>query len=440
MISCCEVMSDPTIGDAEFREATVKISTQGSDFSSTSPPPDHRPITRPLAGLTVIDLTHALSGPTCTNMLAMFGASVIKIERIGVGDDFRHYTEHAGLPGMSVPFAGVNTGKKSVTLDLKSPAALEIVQKLVSRGDILVENFRPGVATKLGLDWNSLRKINPALIHASISGFGQTGELRDWTAYDHIVQAMSGMMWMNGEPGTDPMKVGFPIIDTFTGYMALIGILAALQRRHTTGEGESIDVAMLDSAFSLIGNAVPIYFHTNEVRGRTGNRGYRLVATSETYRTLDGHIAIGANHQHQIEALCSVLKCEWLLTDARFATHKDRVRNHEALRAALAELFAKVNGQDIEPKLAARHVPVAYVRELAQILEHPHWRERKLFLESELPGSEQPLRLAGPGFQFGSGKLQVGAVPELGEHTDEVLTSIGYDAETIASMRRDGAI
>jgi CoA:oxalate CoA-transferase len=434
-------MSDQTIADAEFREAPAPMSRDAAEpASQSSTSSDSRPRTRPLADITVVDLTHALSGPTCTNMLALLGATVIKIERIGVGDDFRHYTEHAGLPGMSVPFAGVNTGKQSITLDLKSPAGLEIVSKLVSRGDILVENFRPGVAAKLGLDWNSLRRINPRLIHASISGFGQTGELRDWTAYDHIVQAMSGIMWMNGEPDTDPMKVGFPIIDTFTGYMAVIGILAALQRRHTTGEGESIDVAMLDSAFNLIGNAVPIYFQTNEVRSRTGNRGYRLVATSETYRTLDGHIAIGANHQHQIDALCGVLGCDWLLRDPRFATHKDRVRNHEALRSALAELFANVNGAEIEPQLAARHVPVAYVRDIGQVLRHPHWQERHLFLESELPGSDQPLRLAGPGFQLGSGKLEAGPVPQLGQHTEAVLESIGYDAESIATLRRDGVI
>jgi CoA:oxalate CoA-transferase len=432
--------SDPTIGDAEFREASVKLSQRDDTASRAPVRADDRPVTRPLEGVTVVDLTHALSGPTCTNLLAMLGATVIKVERLGVGDDFRHYTEHAGLPGMSIPFAGVNNGKKSLTLDLKSPKALKIIEKLVRRGDILVENFRPGVAAKLGLDWNSLRTINPKLIHASISGFGQTGELRDWTAYDHIVQAMSGMMWMNGEPDTDPMKVGFPVIDTFTGYMAVIGILAALQRRHTTGEGEFIDVAMLDSAFNLIGTAVPIYFYTNEVRSRTGNKGYRLVATSETYRTLDGHIAIGANHQHQIEALCDVLGCDWLLTDARFATHKDRVRNHEALRGALAEVFSKTNGEEIEPKLAARHVPVAYVRDLGQILKHPHWHERNLFLESDLPGADQPVRLAGPGFQLGSGRLHAGPVPELGQHTTEILEDIGYDAEAIAALRRDGVI
>ena len=432
-------MSDPTVGDSEFRESALDLSSQDS-ARARARTADSRPISKPLAGLTILDLTHALSGPTCTNMLAMLGADVIKVERIGLGDDFRHYTEHAGLPGMSVPFAAVNTGKQSITLDLKSPRALEIIGKLAQKADVFVENFRPGVAQNLKLDWASLRKLNPRLIHASISGFGQTGELRDWTAYDHIVQAMSGMMWMNGEPDSEPMKVGFPLIDTFTGYMAVIGILAALQRRHTTGEGESIDVAMLDSAFNLIGNAVPIYFYTNELRSRTGNRGYRLVATSETYRTQDGHIAIGANHQHQIEALCDVLGCQWLVQDPRFATHKDRVKHHEELRGALAEVFANSNGEEIEPRLARRHVPVAFVRNLAQILDHPHWHERNLFLDSELPGADQPLRIAGPGFQLGSGRLTAGPVPRLGEHTEEILRSIGYDAETIASLRRDAVV
>ena len=240
---------------------------------------------KPLEGVRVLDLSHALSGPTCTNMLAMLGAEVIKVERPGVGDDFRHYTEHAGMPGMSIPFAGTNTGKKSITLDFRKPEALAVIHKLAETTDLLVENFRPGVASKLGLDWQTMKGINKGLVYASISGFGQTGKFRDWTAYDHIVQAMSGIMWMNGDPEGGPMKVGFPIIDTFSGYMAVIGLLAALHRRDATGEGDFVDVAMLDSAFNLMGGAIPTYFYTGEVRGRTGNRGYRLVATSETYRT-----------------------------------------------------------------------------------------------------------------------------------------------------------
>lgn len=428
-------------GENEFREAALAFDSdyEGADAGAVAEG-DPRPVTRPLAGVRVVDLTHALSGPTCTNMLALLGADVIKIERPGVGDDFRHYTEHAGKPGMSVPFAGTNNGKRSITLDLKLPRAIEVVNRLVRKGDVLVENFRPGVAAKLGLDWTALKVLNPGLIYASISGFGQTGRLRDWTAYDHIVQAMSGMMWMNGEPDSDPMKVGFPIIDTFTGYMALVGILSALHRRSQTGEGDFVDVAMLDSAFNLMGGAVPTYFYTNEVRHRTGNRGYRLVATSETYRTRDGYIAIGANHQHQIAALCDVLDCAWLLEDARFATHRARVDNHEALRTALTEIFAQAEGLEIEPRLAARHVPVAFVRNLAQILSHPHLRERGIFLESEIPGGDAPLRVVGPGFQLGSGKLAAGAVPVLGEHNDTVLAELGFDRAEIEEMRSQGVL
>ena len=353
--------------------------SQGEDGVQRAP-------TRPLEGVRVLDLSHALSGPTCTNLLATLGADVVKVERPGVGDDFRHYTEHAGLPGMSVPFAAANTGKRSITIDLKTEKGRAIVRDLAARSDLLVENFRPGVATKLGLDWESLRKVNRGLVYASISGFGQTGTLRDWTAYDHIVQAMSGIMWMNGNPDDEPMKVGFPIIDTFSGYMAVIGLLAALHRRDKTGEGDFVDVAMLDSAFNLMGAAIPTYFYTGEVRGRTGNKGYRLVATSETYRTADGYISIGANHQHQIEALCDVLHCGWLLEDARFATHRDRVANHHALRKELEDIFREHNGEEVEPRLAARHVPVAFVRNLGQVLKHPHFAERDIFLEFGIAG------------------------------------------------------
>ncbi|RHW19258.1 CoA transferase [Sphingomonas gilva] len=395
---------------------------------------------KPLEGVRVLDLSHALSGPTCTNMLALLGADVVKVERPGVGDDFRHYTEHAGMAGMSVPFAGVNTGKKSITLDFKKPEAREVILKLAERSDLLVENFRPGVATKLGLDYDTLRQVNKGLVYASISGFGQTGKFRDWTAYDHIVQAMSGIMWMNGDPDGGPMKVGFPIIDTFSGYMAVIGLLAALHRRDKTGEGDFVDVAMLDSAFSLMGGAIPTYFYTGEVRGRTGNRGYRLVATSETYRTADGYIAIGANHQHQIEAMCRVLHCESLLQDERFADHKSRVRNHEELRMALSDIFREHNGEEIEPRLAAAHVPVAFVRNLGQVLNHPHFKEREIFLDAELPGADDPLKLVGPGFQLGSGRLEAGAVPTLGQHTDEILAGLGYDAGGIEALRAAGAV
>lgn len=395
---------------------------------------------KPLEGIRVLDLSHALSGPTCTNMLAMLGAEVIKVERPGVGDDFRHYTEHAGMPGMSIPFAGTNTGKKSVTLDFKKPEAREVLLDLVRTSDLLVENFRPGVADKLKLNYETLRKINKGLVYASISGFGQTGTFRDWTAYDHIVQAMSGIMWMNGDPDGGPMKVGFPIIDTFSGYMAVIGLLAALHRRDKTGEGDFVDVAMLDSAFNLMGGAIPTYFYTGEVRARTGNRGYRLVATSETYPTADGYIAIGANHQHQIEAMCRVLDCGWLLDDERFANHKGRVDNYEALRAALVTIFKDRKGEEIEPQLAAANVPVAYVRNLAQILNHPHFKERDIFLEAELPGADAPLKLIGPGFQLGSGKLEAGPVPTLGQHTEEVLRDLGYNDAKIAALRAAEAL
>ncbi len=395
---------------------------------------------KPLEGVKVLDLSHALSGPTCTQMLALLGADVVKIERPGVGDDFRHYTEHAGLPGMSVPFAATNTGKRSLTLDFKHPRAREVIHRLAKQSDLLVENFRPGVPKKFGLDYESLKAVNPGLVYCSISGFGQTGAFRDWTAYDHIVQAMSGIMWMSGEPDAGPLKVGFPMIDTFTGYMAVIGILAALRKRDLTGEGDFVDVAMLDSAFKLMGGSLSTYFYSGEMPKRAGNRGYRLVATADIYQTADGYIALGANHQHQIDALCRVLGDETLLDDPRFKTHKDRVENYEALSKTLADMFIKFPGAELEAKLSSAQVPVSIVRDMAQITAHPHFDERKVFLDAQMPGAAEPLKVVGPGFQMANAEIEAGAVPTLGQHTDDVLKGLGFTASEIASLRAEGAV
>ncbi|MFM6853761.1 MAG: CaiB/BaiF CoA transferase family protein, partial [Sphingopyxis sp.] len=184
----------------------------------------------PLAGVRVIDFTHAIAGPTCTQMLHQLGATVIKVEPPGRGDDFRHYTEHAGLPGMSVPFAAVNAGKKSLCLNLKMTQGQGIAHALLADADVVVDNFRPGVMARLGLGWDALHAANPRLIMLSLSGFGQTGPMRDWGAYDHVAQAVSGMAMMNAN-ADGPVKIGVPVVDSFTGYLGVIAIMAALRER-----------------------------------------------------------------------------------------------------------------------------------------------------------------------------------------------------------------
>lgn len=392
-----------------------------------------------LDGVRVLDFTHAISGPTCTAMLALLGAEVIKVERPDGGDPLRSYTEHAGPPLMSTPFGAVNGGKRSIAIDLKSEAGRAAIRRIAETADIVVENFRPGVMDRLGYGAPALMEANPRLIYCSITGFGQTGFFRNYGAYDHIVQAMSGLAMLNaGAEG--PHMIGIPLIDGFSGYMAVVAILAAVLKRERTGQGEYVDVAMLDATLRLLNTQLATYFHTGKVPQAVGNRGFRMVATSEFYRTADGWIALGANNQEQVKAFLDVVGRPELLDDPRFATHKRRVENYDALKALLQQLFLPLSGEELEPRLAAARVPVAWVRNIAQIAEHPHFRERPLFHPVDLPGSDRPLMGMGPGFLFASGTPQPGPVPVLGQDTEAVLAEVGYDAGAIAQLRAAGAV
>lgn len=393
---------------------------------------------KPLAGIRVLDFTHAIAGPTCTQMLQQLGAEVIKIEPPEKGDDFRHYTEHAGLPGMSVPFASANVGKRSVTLNLKSEDGRGIARDLAARADVVVENYRPGVIARLGLGWEELQAANPRLIMLSLSGFGQTGPLRDWGAYDHIAQAVSGMAIMNGtEAG--PFKIGLPVVDCFTGYLGTIAVLSALRERDQTGAGKRIDVAMLDAALKIMGSAASVWSFTGVAPKGTGNRGFRLVATAEYYATSDGWIALGANHQHQIEVLFRVFGREDMLADPRFATHEARVENYAALKGWLTVFLLSQSAAELEVALTSAGVPAAMLRDVGEIMQHPHMKARGLVEQASLPGTDRLLDVLGPGFAVErSGEPE--HVPALGEHTDAVLSELGYDAAAIAALRAAKAI
>jgi CoA:oxalate CoA-transferase len=396
---------------------------------------------KPLDGVKVLDFTHALAGPFCTYHLGLLGADVVKIERPGFGDDFRHYTAHGGVKLMSGPFIAANAGKRSLTLDLKAPAAREVIRRLAARGDVVVENFRPGVAKTLGLDAVSLQAINPKLVYASISGFGQTGVMRDWPAIDHIVQAISGLMQVNGEPEQDPLRVGIPIADTFSGFLTAYAILAALLQRARTGTGQVIDVGMLDAALVMMSQIIPGVALTGEPPKRSGNRGFRMVAGSDTYKTRDGFICIGANWQPQFEGLCGVLGEEWLLSDPRFIDDDARMKNTVALRAELQRAFADKSAAELEGKLAKAKVPAGKVRNLLETMSHPHVVEREFFNATDVPGLDKPATLAGAGFRFAhDGPTRQNAVATLGQHNHEVLAELGFTGTEIDGMRSAGTI
>lgn len=379
-----------------------------------------------LQGIRVLDFSHALAGPLCTYHLALLGADVIKVERPEVGDDLRQYTEHAGAKNMSAPFVAANAAKRSITLDLKSAHGLEAVRRLAQRADVVIENFRPGVPERLGIDHATLQALNPRIVYCSLTGFGATGELKQWAAYDHIVQAMSGIMWLNGEPDQGPLKVGLPFADTFSGYVAAFSIMAALFQRERNGQGQFIDIGMLDATLVLLSQGIATYQMSGVDPIRTGNRGYRLVATADTYATKDGHLSIGANHQHQFAAMCKAMGWDDILTDPRFADHRARTENNEELRRLLELRFGQSMAAEVELKLASAKVPVAMVRRIADIIQHPHVRQRELFVEAEVPGLDAHIQLTGSGFRFDDEvPLRSARVPAIGEHTAAILEEIG---------------
>ena len=371
---------------------------------------------RPLDGIRVLDFTHALAGPFCTYHLAMLGADVIKVERPRGGDDFRHYSMHPGLPGMSAPFIAANSGKRSIVIDLKAPAAAEVLRRLILRSDVMVENFRPGVPKKLGIDWETVKGTNPRIIYCSITGFGQTGAMRDWPAYDHVVQAVSGAMMTNGEPGSGPLKVGFPLSDTFAGFMAAYAILAALLQRGSDGEGQAIDVSLMDATMVMLAQVVAGTALTGEPPKRTGNRGFRLFSG----KCVNLFEVLGARH---------------LLTDERFATDAARMQNNDALHEILTDILAEQSASELERKLVQAQVPAGRVRSLDEVIDEPHVAERGLLLTTALPNG-QSSRIVGKGYRSTTDVAPTPtAAPRLAEHADEILSDLGYTRDEIARLK-----
>jgi len=371
-------------------------------------------MTQPLAGIRVTDLTHAFSGPFCTQQLQLLGADVIKVEPPDTGDDFR---------ARPAAFIALNAGKRSVVLDLKTEADKDVLRRLVERSDVLVENFRPGVTEKLGITWEILRDVNPRLIYCSISGFGQRGPLRDFPAIEWSVQAMSGMSDAYLADESDGARLGLGVLDPFSGYVAFSAILAALLQRQHTGIGQCIDTAMLDAALLLM--APRVAEHGLDADGSIG-LGRR--PTMVRYRARDRRLFVGALHRKWFERLCQIIDAPELVEDPRFADARAQAANADALIAAIEAKLSARPAAEWERELVRAGLPASVVRTLGELVGHPHVQERGVLQPVRVPESADPVVIVGAGFQFehDAPRFQ-GPVPRLGEHTRDVLTELGLD-------------
>jgi crotonobetainyl-CoA:carnitine CoA-transferase CaiB-like acyl-CoA transferase len=396
-----------------------------------------------LAGVRVVDVTNVLAGPFCTFQLALLGADVIKVEIPGSGDLARQLGADPELNRrfMGASFLAQNAGKRSLTLNLKQPDGREIFTRLAGTADVLVENFRPGVLARLGLDYDRLAAANPGLIYCAISGFGQDGPLRDNPAYDQIIQGLSGVMSVTGEAGTGPMRAGFPVCDTIGGLTAAFAICGALYHRRRTGRGTFIDVSMLDATLVALGWVVSNYLIAGEIPRRMGNENV-TASPSGAFRTADGLLNIAANTQEQFEALCRVLGRGELIRDSRFASRADRLANRLALNDELERTLLGRTAAEWAARLTAAGVPAGEVLTVPQILSHPQVTARGLVERfAEVPGADRPIAVVTAGFTLAGQRPHAGAPPPvLGEHTGQILGELGYTAEDIERFRREGVL
>jgi CoA:oxalate CoA-transferase len=400
-------------------------------------------MTKLLEGIRILDLTNVLAGPFCSYQLALLGAEVIKVEVPGTGDLARQLGADPALNAnlMGVSFLAQNAGKKSVTLNLKSARGKSLFLDLVDRADVVLENFRPGVMDRLGVGYDALRARKPSILYCAISGFGQDGPMRDNPAYDQIIQGFSGVMSVTGSAETAPLRVGYPVADSIGGLTAAFAISAALVRRGRTGEGEFIDVSMLESVMVTMGWVVSNYLTAGVTPAPMGNENM-TASPSGTFRTGDGLLNIAANKQEQFVTLCRLLGREDLSSDSRFAEREARKRNRKALTVELERALAARGATDWESLLNRNGVPSGRVMSVPDILDHPQVKERELIKRvPDAPGVDRPLSVTRGGFRLASGDPRPeSAPPVLGADNASVFGDLGVDAEELAALRKEGVI
>ena len=400
----------------------------------------------PLEGVRVLDLTRALAGPYCTMMLGDLGADVIKVERPGRGDDSRGWgppfagEPYGPYPGESAYFIAVNRNKRSLTANLKSPEGQQVMRRLAGVSDILVENFRAGVLDRMGLGYEELHGLNPRLVYCSISGYGRTGPYAERPGYDVIIQAEGGMMAITGPEEGPPSRVGVPIVDITAGMFAATAVLAALRARDLTGEGQLVDVSLLDTQVALLANVASNYLVGGAEPRRLGN-AHPNIAPYEAFPARDRWFALAAANERQWAALCDVIGRPELKDDPRFATNGARVSNRSELVTVLNDVFAGRDADEWLPDLREAGLPCGPINTVPDVFDHPQAQARDLALETEHP-TAGPVRLTGFPYKLSQTPAEVRQPPPLlGQHTEEVLTELlDYTAAEVAGLREQGGI
>jgi crotonobetainyl-CoA:carnitine CoA-transferase CaiB-like acyl-CoA transferase len=391
----------------------------------------------PLHGIRVLDVTNVLAGPFCSFQLVLLGAEVIKIEHPGKGDLARQLGADPETNGqlMGASFVSVNAGKQSVTLNLKSNEGKEIFKKLAAISHAVIENFRPGVMARLGLDYPVLSKVNPRLVYCAISGFGQDGPMALRPAYDQVIQGISGVMNVTGDAQTAPLRVGYPICDTMGGITAATAICAALVDSMTTGAGRCIDVSMLESTLASMGWVVSNYLNAGVQPIPMGNENF-TAAPSGTFRTAEGLLNIAANENAQYEKLCDTIGRPDLKTDPRFEDRETRRGNRLAINKEIAPELMKRSAAEWEQALIAVGVPAGRVLSVPEILGHPHLKGRHFVTEFQSGNSAAKQKVTRGGFLFSDDQASPGgAAPALSEHTESWLTKLGYGPQEIRDLK-----
>lgn len=405
---------------------------------------------RALDDILVLDLSRVLAGPWCTQNLADLGATVIKVEKPGEGDDTRKWgpiylkDPETGARADSAYYLAANRGKRSITVDMATPEGQQILRDLAAKADVVVENYKLGGLKKYGLDYDSLSKLNPRLVYCSITGFGQTGPYAPRAGYDFIIQGMGGLMSVtgerDGEPGAGPQKAGVALADVMTGLYSTIAILGALNQRHRSGKGQYIDMALLDVQVAALANQATYYLIGHEVPQRMGN-GHAAIVPYQSFPTSDGHVIIAVGNDGQFGKLADELGHPEWKTDPRFATNIERLHHRAEIVAAISDETRKRSIDDLIAALEKRQVPCGPINTVDRVFADPHVQARGIqqtvphSQQGSLPSVASPLRLSDSPVSYDRGP------PLLGEHTDEVLSEqLGFDAARLAQLRNKGVI